>query len=277
MTAERAKSDYKQKLITAEAYMLYLLDSHRSVGWKWTIEPKEFCKTWEIPRSTFYRAISSLKSKGKLNWEVQGKITLWRGSDIGIEDSLTNGIDNLTNETCSLTNGIDNLTNETCSLTNGIDNLTNETAVLLMGKQGTQSLVQQEFENLTDIKQRETDSTESVSLPLTHNQEPPAIAPFGGASPATALNEEEVPRDAEVPQVKLTNDELKTHLDAAVKGVMPSDDVIGQLRDSDYWVCFRRAAEVHNWDLGQLFQSDVPAHLKEHMRSLAEKFKRRRF
>jgi hypothetical protein len=105
-----------------------------------------------------------------LNWEVQGKITLWRGSDIGIEDSLTNGIDNLTNETGSLTNGIDNLTNETGSLTN-------ETAVLLMDKQGTQSLVQQEFENLTNIKQRETDSTESDSLPLTPSQEPPETHP----------------------------------------------------------------------------------------------------
>jgi predicted methyltransferase MtxX (methanogen marker protein 4) len=66
-------------------------------------------------------------------------------------------------------------------------------------------------------------------------------------------------------EIKLTNDELKSHLDAAVKGVMPSGDVIAQLRDSDYWVCFRRAAEVHNWDLGQLSQSCVPAHLKEQM------------
>jgi hypothetical protein len=86
-----------------------------------------------------------------------------------------------------------------------------------------------------------------------------------------------MPRDAEVPQAMLTDDQLKEHLDAALKGVMPSDDVIGQLKDSDYWVCFRQAAKVHNWDLGQLSHSYVPAHLKEQMRSLKEKFKRRRF
>jgi hypothetical protein len=105
---------------------------------------------------------------------------------------------------------------------------------------------------------------------------PPAIAPLGGASPASV---EEINKREELTgeEIKLTNDELKSHLDSAVKGVMPSGDVIGQLRDSDYWVCFRRAAEVHNWDLGQLLHSEVPAHLKEQMRSLKEKFKRRKF
>jgi hypothetical protein len=121
---------------------------------------------------------------------------------------------------------------------------------------------------------------------LRCDQESPAVAPLGGATLVDSQEEEldkcecdttnsDFPHRTQ--EIKLTNDELKTYLDAALKGVIPSDDVIGQLKDSDYWVCFRRAAEVHNWDLGQLSQSEIPAHLKEQMRSLREKANRGRF
>lgn len=215
MTAQRAKSEYKEKLITAEAYILYLLDSHRSIGWKWTIEPKSFCKTWEIPRSTFYRAISNLKSKGKLNWEIEGTITLWKGSDIGMQDSLTDEPSNPTDETNSLTN-------ETASLTD-------ETVVLFMDKQGTQTLTEKEIENATDIKQREADSIESDTLPHTPSHEPPTVAPLAGAPTASALEEEK----------ELTTKEIFDWLDRADNGECPPLWIIQQLLDSKYCVNIR--------------------------------------
>jgi len=155
MTAERAKADYKEKLITTEAYILYLLDAHRSIGWKWKVEPKEFCKTWDIPRSTFYKAISKLKTKGKLNWELEGTITLWRGSDIGMQDSL---IDEPSSPT-----------HETNSLVDETNSLVDETVVSLTRKQGTQTLTQQEVENPIDIKQTYTDFINSLSEAESEN------------------------------------------------------------------------------------------------------------
>jgi hypothetical protein len=219
-----------------------------------------------------------------INWQAEGRVTLWWGADIGSYNSSV-----LDNPSTSCTVGspqsvafslqpiapaMQDVAEKMQSVAADEQSVANKLHCIAQDE--LESIAVQGFQWPIYI-QRETDSTESVSLPLTHNQEPPALAPLGGASPATVLNEEEMPRDAEVPQIKLTDDELKAHLDAAVKGVMPSDDVIGQLRDSDYWVCFRRAAEVHNWDLGQLSQSEVPAHLKEQMRSLKERVKRRKF
>jgi hypothetical protein len=148
----------------------------------------------------------------------------------------------------------------------------------------TETQSEQAFQQASVTSQKHL-SNSSKEL-LRCDQESPAVAPLGGATLVDSQEEELDKRECgttnsdflhHTQEIKLTDDELKTHLAAAVKGVMPSGDVIGQLRDSDYWVCFRRAAEVHNWDLGQLLHSDVPAHLKEQMRSLAEKFKRRKF
>jgi hypothetical protein len=83
--ASDAKELYKQKILSAEAYVLMIVKIHSKAGWKWTFDPKEFCAEWEISRSTFYRAVSRLKDKGFLNWEVEGKITVWHGSDIASE------------------------------------------------------------------------------------------------------------------------------------------------------------------------------------------------
>lgn len=84
ITADALKLHYKTRLITAEAYILYLVSIHRTPGWKWSIDPKEFCTTWEIAKSSFYRAIARLKAKGLMNWDVQGKINLWYGTDVSV-------------------------------------------------------------------------------------------------------------------------------------------------------------------------------------------------
>ena len=182
MTAHLAKEDYKAKLITAEAYVLYIIKASHSPGWKWTFDPKEFCKEWEIPKSTFYRVISNLKAKGKINWETSGTITVWHSTDIGM------------NETVSPTNSKVSLTHETASPTNETDSLMSETAipiheteVPLLRLKSAETLVVQFVHEPTDIKQIDTDSTESVSISNSDGGEQTGVAPCGGASPAASI------------------------------------------------------------------------------------------
>jgi hypothetical protein len=54
-----------------------------------------------------------------------------------------------------------------------------------------------------------------------------------------------------------TNSEnLVAHLEAAVRGVLPSKGIIYQLRDSKYWVNFTGAARAHGWNLRELLAED---------------------
>ncbi len=170
MTAHLAKEDYKAKLITAEAYVLYIIKARHSPGWKWTFDPKEFCQEWEIPKSTFYRVISNLKAKGKINWETSGTITVWHGTDIAMS------------ETASPTNETDSLMNETASPTN-------ETEVPQVRLKSAKTLVVHFVHEPTDIKQIDTDSTESVSISKSDGGELTGDAPPQGASPAEGVEE----------------------------------------------------------------------------------------
>jgi hypothetical protein len=66
LTAERVKQDYVDGLITAEAYILYLLDIHSFGNVGWSIDATEATSKWNIPKRTYYRAIEKLKSSGKI-------------------------------------------------------------------------------------------------------------------------------------------------------------------------------------------------------------------
>ena len=54
----------------------------------------------------------------------------------------------------------------------------------------------------------------------------------------------------------ICSENLISHLEAAVRGVLPSKGIIYQLRDSRYWVNFTGAARVHGWDLRELLAED---------------------
>lgn len=246
MTAERAKHDYKAKLITAEAYILYLLEIHRTEGWKWTFEPKQFCKEWEIPKSTFYRTISSLKCKGLVNWEVEGKVSLWRGSDIAMPDEA------LIDET------EDSLTNETTVSRMGIKAVPpSGQSVSPLGKsvspmrlKTARTLTEQTSQNPTDIKDILTNKEER--LKAKQEQE--------GISPNT--------QDG-----LLSKEDLLKHLKWAEQGTKPTEVVIAQIReDGRYWPAFVQYARLHEWDMRN--QESCTSQVKEVIEQVKAKLKK---
>ncbi len=81
---------YSLKLLDTPAYVLLIVQTHGAAGWKWTFKVKDFCQEWGISKSAFYRAVSKLKDLDLLNWETDGSITIWHGSDIA-KSSPTSG------------------------------------------------------------------------------------------------------------------------------------------------------------------------------------------
>ena len=105
LMSSQLRQMYEAKLLDAPAYILLIVQCHGAAGWKWTFKVKDFCKEWGIPRPTFYRAVSKLKTLGLLHWEAGDTLTVWHGADIAR--------DSLTDETTSLTGDNPILTDET--------------------------------------------------------------------------------------------------------------------------------------------------------------------
>lgn len=71
---------YKSKLISAADYILSLTNIYRPKGQKLNLpSAKAFYEQFNIPKSTFYRALKRLESLPELgfNWEPTGGISLW--------------------------------------------------------------------------------------------------------------------------------------------------------------------------------------------------------
>jgi hypothetical protein len=82
LMASQLREMYSLKLLDAPAYVLLIVQTHGAAGWKWTFKVKDFCQEWGISKSAFYRAVSKLRDLDLLNWETDGSITVWHGSDI---------------------------------------------------------------------------------------------------------------------------------------------------------------------------------------------------
>ncbi|NEP15434.1 MAG: hypothetical protein F6J97_00855 [Leptolyngbya sp. SIO4C1] len=68
---------WKQGDYTPKGYLYHLILAQRRVGWWWRIDNvTEFCRQWEIPRSTFYRAKAALIAEGKLQENIIGAVEL---------------------------------------------------------------------------------------------------------------------------------------------------------------------------------------------------------
>jgi hypothetical protein len=75
---EQLKQDYKAKILTAEAYIYYLIKAKRAAEWEWHFNVKNFCAEWEIAESTFYRALSKLRVKNLVFWRPgDNTVVLW--------------------------------------------------------------------------------------------------------------------------------------------------------------------------------------------------------
>ena len=78
LSLEKAKQDYKDGIITATGLVYYTVGIYRAPGHKLRVKDiDQFCQQIGINRSAFYKAISKLKTKGRLNWEAIGGVDLW--------------------------------------------------------------------------------------------------------------------------------------------------------------------------------------------------------
>jgi len=123
LTAEELKEDYKLGLMPAHTYLLYLIRSLRRDGHKLVIDcVEEFCKEWEIPSRSFYRAKNLLIQKGKLKEQIKGRVDLWvPGSRDEDEDPspATSGGASATSGGASATSGGASATSGGTSATSG--------------------------------------------------------------------------------------------------------------------------------------------------------------
>ena len=78
LSIQRAVQDYKDGIITATGLVYYTVGIYRAPGQKLRVKDIDaFCKELEINRATFYRAISKLKAKNRLEWEANAGVDLW--------------------------------------------------------------------------------------------------------------------------------------------------------------------------------------------------------
>ncbi len=78
LSLSKAIQDYKDGIITATGLVYYTVGIYRAPGQKLRVKHIEtFCAELNIGVSTFYKAISKLKVKGRLNWEAIAGLELW--------------------------------------------------------------------------------------------------------------------------------------------------------------------------------------------------------
>jgi hypothetical protein len=81
---EDAISRYKNRLLTASGYIYTIVKIYRQQGHRLNIpNPRSFYEHFQIPKSTFYRALVNLeRAEGiKFQWEPIGGISMWWGEE----------------------------------------------------------------------------------------------------------------------------------------------------------------------------------------------------
>jgi hypothetical protein len=243
MSVEQIQKDYKDKLITTEAYILYLLQSHRSAGWKWSFVPKEFCNQWGIKERTFYHALSKLKTQKRVCWQTDGKVILWWGADIANVNSsdLGNSQDVYrVKAPQSVAEDVQHVAVPVQSVAVKVQHVA--VPVQYVAQEMSETLTAQELQNPIYIKQIKTDTTDSreelvVALEFCEETQeimPSAIAPNAPTQEAAlefceetqelkpvapSKNSQELPREAELKQmgVRVRDPELQKAI-AAYQG-----------------------------------------------------------
>lgn len=78
LSLEKAKQDYRDGILTATGLVYYAIGIYRAPGQKLRVsDVEEFCDRLNINRATFYRAISKLKSRDRIDWEAIGGVDVW--------------------------------------------------------------------------------------------------------------------------------------------------------------------------------------------------------
>lgn len=254
MDIEQIRLDYKEKLINAETYVYYLIKAHRSAGWKWTFSVKEFCKEWDIKERTFYHAVSRLRSKKLIEWQTEGRITVWWGADIaktdpGLSENPPNPVPASSPQTFA--EPVQEVAEEAQPLAVEVQNIAMEAQPLAVEAQTfaettPETLALQSVKNATDMTDIKQISTDICLISVDTEQE----------------------------KASLTREELLHHAELAREGVKPTPEVIAQLReDSGLWVQFLGYIQLHGWQL----QDDLsPLSLENPAKMVVEQLKARR-
>ncbi|MEM9091288.1 MAG: hypothetical protein AAGC93_21420 [Cyanobacteria bacterium P01_F01_bin.53] len=77
LTPAEVKIHWEKGNYTPRGYLHHLILAHRKPGWSWRIENvSQFCREWEIPRSTFYKAKAVLVADGVITERIVGSVEL---------------------------------------------------------------------------------------------------------------------------------------------------------------------------------------------------------
>ncbi|MBD2060775.1 hypothetical protein NDI37_22025, partial [Funiculus sociatus GB2-A5] len=86
LSLEKVKQDYKDGIITATGLVYYTVGIFRKPGQKLRVKDIDsFSAEIGINRATFYKALSKLKVKGRLDWEAIAGLDLWIPSSNVVE------------------------------------------------------------------------------------------------------------------------------------------------------------------------------------------------
>ena len=131
----------------------------------------------------------------------------------------------------------------------------------------SQTLTQQGFHNLSVSSQEHLSNSSKELLRCEES-----ACKISVAASLEDLQEENLA----ITPASISNEELLSHLEAAIRGEIPPEGVIDQLRASAHWGAFTQAARVHGWELTQWYKSTMPPEIAERKRLLEEKFKGRK-
>ncbi|MBD0261176.1 MAG: hypothetical protein ICV78_00220 [Tolypothrix sp. Co-bin9] len=277
LTSAECRHMYKTGIYNAQTYILNLVKCSRAAGWKWTFTVRDFCREWEIPVRTFYAAIKKLSYLGELHWEVKGAITVWYGADIANQDknnTSENLVQVLAQPLKKDTDTSENLVQVLAQPMQEPAQSVQESAHIVQepAHEISTTLAVKGLKNSPDYIQTSTESSDSVE-----EESLGAFAPQDSAieKPILKVKKEVAEKDVpERPLVASTIDpDLETHLEAAVQGKEPSEDIKQQLLNHPgYAPTYRVYAKRYGWR-GDTFASTMPDSASEILNKLRERGK----
>lgn len=126
-SVQKAVQDHKDGIITATGLVYYTVGIYRAPGQKLRVKDIDaFCQELEINRATFYRAISKLKAKNRLEWEAIAGVDLWIPLEPGVVQhpkAQTQAEQRLSQSCETLSQGCETLSQDGETLSQGCETL----------------------------------------------------------------------------------------------------------------------------------------------------------
>ena len=270
-TFEECRTFYTEDLVDAAGYILLIVKCHGAAGWKWSFKVKDFCKEWNIPQRTFYYAISKLREKKLLHWEIKDTITVWYGTDIAKEHD-TNTIVNEHKYPaidCNATNGMS--INTLQCIAQPVQPIAIEVPqiaqpVQLIAIEIPETLATKELQNPPDYIHTSTEFSDSVEEEFLGAEAPQELA-----IEKPTLKIKDVPEQPLTPSV--INPDLESHLEAVKQGIEPPEDIKQQLLEHPgYAPTYAVFAKRYKWERN-IQVSEIPDSARELVQRIKERGK----